>query len=127
MAGMVQQAVAMASDSLIKLDPITAKKVLEGEQRIDDEDVEVEREAINLMILHHPTAMDFRAVFGIVKINADLERIGDCAVNIAHQVPRILQSGVDVPRDARLLAEAALKQVQDTVKCLSTKGPEARR
>ncbi len=124
MAGMVQLSVAMAADALIKLDPVTAKKVLDGEQKIDDEDVEIERQAINLMILHHPAAADFRAVFGIVKINANLERIGDCAVNVAQQVPRILQAGVDVPRDARLLAEAALKQVQDTVKCLSTKDPK---
>jgi phosphate transport system protein len=124
MAVMVQQAAAMAVEALVKLDPATAKKVLEGEQRIDDEDVEVERQAINLMILHHPTAADFRAVFGVVKINSDLERIGDCAVNIAQQVPRILQANVDVPRDARLIAEAALKQVQDTVKCISTKDPQ---
>jgi phosphate transport system protein len=121
MAGMVQQAVAMTSDALIKLETTMAKKVLEGEQRIDDEDVEVERQAINLMILHHPTAADFRAVFGVVKINSDLERIGDCAVNIAQQVPRIIQAGVSVPRDVRLIAEAALKQVQDTVKCISSK------
>jgi len=124
MAGMVQQAVAMTSESLIKLDTVMAKKVLEGEQRIDDEDVEVERQAINLMILHHPTAADFRAVFGVVKINSDLERIGDCAVNVAQQVPRIIQARVPVPRDARLIAEAALKQVQDTVKCISSKDPK---
>jgi phosphate transport system protein len=123
MAGMVQQAAAMAAEALIKLDTATAKKVLEGEQRIDDEDVEVERQAINLMILHHPAAADFRAVFGIVKINSDLERIGDCAVNISQQIPRILQANVGVPRDARLIAEAALKQVQDTVKCISSKDP----
>jgi phosphate transport system protein len=139
MAGMVQQAVATTAHAIVKLDVAAAKKVLAGEQAIDDEDVEIERQAINLMLLHHPAAQDFRAVFGIVKINADLERIGDCAVNISQQVPRILQGltqwkGGDagpagdrvngVPRDMRLLAEAALKQVQDTVRCIATRDPQ---
>jgi phosphate transport system protein len=134
MAGMVQQAVAIAVEAVLKLDVALAKKVLQGETLIDAEDVEIERQAINLMLLHHPTAQDFRMVFGIVKINADLERIGDCAVNIAQQVPAIHYGiarelldnpGADdrpeAPRDMRLLAEATLKQVQDTVRCLSTR------
>jgi len=133
MAGMVQQAVAIAVESVLKLDVALAKKVLQGETLIDAEDIEVERQAINLMLLHHPTAQDFRVVFGIVKINADLERIGDCAVNIAQQVPAIhygmaremldnpAADRPEVPRDMRLLAEATLKQVQDTVRCLSTR------
>src|SRR4051812_34408350 len=82
MAGMVQQSAAIAVDAVLKLDVATAKKVLQGEALIDAEDVEVERMAINLMLLHHPAAQDFRVVFGIIKINADLERIGDCAVNV---------------------------------------------
>ena len=77
MAALVQQAVAKAVGAVVKLDAVAAKQVLEGEQKIDAEDVEVERMAINLMILHHPTAGEFRIVFGIVKINSDLERIGD--------------------------------------------------
>ena len=137
MAGMVQQAAALAVDAVLKLDVAASKKVLQGETLIDAEDVEVERMAINLMLLHHPAAQDFRVVFGIVKINADLERIGDCAVNIAQQVPAIhyalsktmLDSKgegdhPEVPRDMRLLAEAALKQVQDTVRCLSSREVE---
>src|SRR5690242_12443386 len=87
MAGMVQQAVAIAMEAVIKLDVALAKKVLQGEALIDAEDVEVERQAISLMQLHHPVAQDSRVVISIIKINADLERIGDCAVNIAQQVP----------------------------------------
>ena len=134
---MVQQAVAIAVEAVLKLDVGAAKKVLQGETLIDAEDVEVERQAINIMLLHHPAAQDFRVVFGIIKMNADLERIGDCAVNIAQQVPAIhfgmaremldhpeADSRPEVPRDMRLLAEATLKQVQDTVRCLSTREPK---
>ena len=134
MAGIVQQQVALAVEAVIRLDVVTAKKVLQTEATIDAEEVEVERQAINLMLLHHPAAQDFRIVFGIVKMNADLERIGDCAVNIAQQVPAIHYAMArtmletrdagdhpEVPRDMRLLGEATLKQVQDTVRCLSTR------
>jgi phosphate transport system protein len=140
MAGMVQESVATTAEAIVKLDTQSAQRVLSGEAAIDEEDIEIERQAINLMLLHHPNAADFRAVFGIVKINADLERIGDCAVNIAHQVPHIRKGlsfsrgnlggdgmGRDprdaVPRDMRLLAEAALKQVQDTVRCIAQRDP----
>lgn len=141
MAGMVQESVAATAEAIVKLDINAAQRVLAGEAAIDEEDIEIERQAINLMLLHHPNAADFRAVFGIVKINADLERIGDCAVNIAHQVPHIRKglsfssgslagregTGSDpreaVPRDMRLLAEAALKQVQDTVRCIAQRDP----
>ncbi len=120
MAAMVQQAVALAADAIVRLDPDAAAKAIAGEERIDDEDVEVERQAINLMILHHPSAADFRAVFGIVKINANLERIGDCAASIAEQVPRVIDAGIEIPREIKQIAEAALKQVQMTVQCLAT-------
>lgn len=136
MAAKVQESVANTVDAIVKLDVTAAQRVLAGEAAIDEEDIEIERQAINLMLLHHPNAADFRAVFGIVKINADLERIGDCAVNISHQVPHIRKaletanpgSGeIDprdaVPRDMRLLAEAALKQVQDTVRCIAARDP----
>src|ERR1043165_6474694 len=135
MAGIVQQQVALAVEAVIKLDVVTAKKVLQTEATIDAEEVEVERQAINLMLLHHPAAQDFRIVFGIVKMNADLERIADCAVNIAQQIPAIhyamsktllenrdtADDRPEAPRDMRLLAEATLKQVQDTVRCLATR------
>jgi phosphate transport system protein len=120
MAAMVQQAVALAADAITRLDPDAAAKAIAGEERIDEEDVEVERMAINLMILHHPSAADFRAVFGIVKINANLERIGDCAASIAEQVGRVLDANIEIPREIKQIADAALKQVQMTVQCLAT-------
>jgi phosphate transport system protein len=113
----------LACDAITRLDLDAAKKAIASEERIDEEDVEVERMAINLMILHHPSAADFRAVFGIVKINANLERIGDCAASIADQVSRVADSGVEVPREIRQIADAALKQVQLTVQCLATTDP----
>ena len=123
MAAMVQQAVALACEAITRIDAAAAAKALAGEARIDEEDVEVERQAIHLMIQHHPSAADFRAVFGIVKINANLERIGDCAASIAQQVPRIAAAGIEIPREVKQIAEAALKQVQLTVQCMATTDP----
>ena len=121
MAGMAQKAVATASLAVRSLDLSLAEQVFEGEKVIDAEEVEIERQAISLLLLHHPAATDFRVVFGIVKINADLERIGDCAVNIAQQVGRLVQAGRDggVPRDVRLIAEATMAQVEDMLRCVA--------
>lgn len=123
MAGMSQQAVASAALAVKTLDAALAEKVFEGEKLIDAEEVEIERMAINLLLLHHPAATDFRTVFGVVKINADLERIGDCAVNIAQQVGGLVQAGMEggVPRDVRSVADAALTQVEDMVRCIATR------
>lgn len=120
MASLVQQAVAHACDAITRLDLDAARNVITSEEKIDEEDVEVERQAVNLMILHHPSATDFRAVFGIVKNNANLERIGDCAASIAEQARRVAAAGIEVPREVKMIAEAALKQVQMTVQCLAT-------
>jgi phosphate transport system protein len=121
MAGMAQQAVTLAAQAVKTLDPAVVEKVFEGEKLIDAEEVEIERQAINLLLLHHPAATDFRTVFGVVKINSDLERIGDCAVNIAQQVGGLLRAGLEegVPRDVRSIADAALMQVEDMVRCIA--------
>ncbi|HVS71461.1 MAG TPA: phosphate signaling complex protein PhoU [Phycisphaerae bacterium] len=124
MAAMVQQAVALACDAITRLDVEAARKAVAAEERIDEEDVEVERQAINLMILHHPSATDFRAVFGIVKINSNLERIGDCAASVAEQARRVAEAGIEVPREIKQIADAALKQVQLTVQCLGAMDPD---
>ena len=124
MAGLAHQAVGNAATAVKTLDLTLAQAVHEGEKAIDAEEVEIERQAINLLLLHHPAATDFRTVFGIVKINADLERIGDCAVNVAQQVGRLAQLGVEssnVPWDVRAIAEATLKQVEDTVRCIASR------
>ena len=54
--------------------------------RIDEEEVRVEKSAIDVLALQQPAAVDLRTVATIIKVNADFERIADCGVNIAQRV-----------------------------------------
>jgi len=121
---MVQAAVKKSVDALITRDAGLAQSVLAGDAAIDEEEVEIERQAINLLALHQPAAGDLRTVFAVVKINGDLERIADCAVNVAQQVGPFVKSAGELPRDMRIMGEAVLKQVEDTLRCLGNKDPD---
>jgi len=121
MAALVRETVETAANAVLSRDVTLGEKVRELEARTDAQEVEIEKQAISLLLLHAPAASDFRTVFGVVKINGDLERIADCALNICQQVPRFASSPVDTPRAIRDLAEATLKQVDDTVRCLATR------
>ena len=63
--------------------------VIEYDNQIDSFEVEVEEECLKILALHQPVAADLRYVIASLKINNDLERIGDLAVNIAKRTIRI--------------------------------------
>jgi len=66
-----------------------ARQVLEGDMRIDQLEVDLEEDCLKALALYQPVAHDLRFLIAILKINSDLERIGDLAVNIAERVPAI--------------------------------------
>ena len=125
MGRMVQTALQQSVTSLLARQPEDAKAVLEEEKTIDAEEVEIEKQAINLLALHQPAAGDLRTVFAIVKINGDLERIADCAVNIAQQVGPFsvphAEFAEDGIRELRIMAELVLKQLDQTLSSLESK------
>lgn len=121
MGGLVQTSVRQATEALLNGDARTAQDVFDSEAAIDQEEVEIEKLAINLLALHQPAASDLRMVFAIVKINGDLERIGDCAENVARQATALAADHGKVPRDLRDMARATLKQVEEMVRCYSAK------
>lgn len=121
MGGMALGAVREAVAGVVTRDQNAARAAMEGEAAIDAEEVEIEKQAINLLALHQPAAGDLRTVFAVVKINGDLERMADCAVNIAQQAAAVAGSGVEIPRDLRIMAESVLKQFADALQCLATK------
>lgn len=123
MAALVQAAVEQSSQALLTASVETARVVMDNEGQIDAEEVEIERAAINLLARHQPAATDLRTVFAIVKINSDLERIGDCAFNIAQMIAPLAAAPVELPHDLRIMAETTLKQVGDTTRCLANRDP----
>ncbi|MEX0887663.1 MAG: phosphate signaling complex protein PhoU [Phycisphaeraceae bacterium] len=85
LAAMVEQSVADALDAVHRFDVDAARKVIDADDAIDQYELEVEEECLHTLALHQPVAFDLRYIIAILKINNELERIGDLAVNVADQ------------------------------------------
>jgi phosphate transport system protein len=72
-------------------DVALATKIIEGDNRIDLAEVEVEEECLKILALHQPVATDLRFIVAVLKINSDLERIGDLAVNMASRARKLAE------------------------------------
>lgn len=81
----VEKAVALAVRAIEEKDPVTARQVMDSDFAIDQEEVKIEEAAMSILALHQPVASDLRLIVAAIKINTDLERIGDLAVNIAER------------------------------------------
>ena len=90
MSARVEENVETALKALEKRDENLARKVIEIDTEIDTEEIEIEEESLKILALHQPVAIDLRYIIAALKINNDLERIGDLAMAIAKHVLRIL-------------------------------------
>ena len=129
MGAMVQQVVEQAVDAVLAADPRLAQRAIEGDVRVDEEDVRVERLAIDLLALHQPAAGDLRLVTSVIKVNAELERIADCAVNVAQRVPPLKngERAIDVPPDLKLMGDRVVATLRDTIKAFNQGDPDLAR
>ncbi len=83
---MVEEQVQMAVEAVGNNDTELAQKIIQKDIEIDEMEVEIEEECLKILALHQPVAIDLRFLIAVIKINNDLERIGDQAVNIADRV-----------------------------------------
>jgi phosphate transport system protein len=105
LSAITEEAVQKAARAIAERDAELARQVIEGDLVIDRTEVEVEEECLKLLALHQPVAIDLRYIVAILKINNDLERIGDLAVNIAEQaVVLAAQPPVHIPFDFMAMA-----------------------
>jgi len=81
----VEAAVRDATLAIQRQHAEPAYKIIESDYQIDQAEVEVEEECLKILALHQPVAIDLRFIIAVLKINNDLERIGDLAVNIAER------------------------------------------
>ncbi len=114
----VEKQIAAAVEALTEGSAIKARAVIAADELIDRTEVEIEEEAIQLFALQQPVAVDLRLLIGALKINNDLERIGDHAVNIAEGAERIsgmkpVKPFVDLPHMAEI-AMSMLKNALDS-------------
>jgi phosphate transport system protein len=118
MAGTVEDMVQEACEALFQSNATLARRVIERDREVDDEEVDVETETIRLMALYQPVGVDLRTLCTVLKVNNDLERIADCAVNVAE---RAMHS--DLP--AHLADNEALRQMCPLVRQILRKAIHA--
>ena len=80
---LVEEAIHKATTALIERRPELAVEVIDGDNTIDEREVHVEEECLKALALHQPVATDLRFIITVLKVNNDLERMGDLAANIA--------------------------------------------
>src|SRR5208337_3597249 len=116
MAALVEEAINTAVQSLVKRDSDLAQKTLEGEDRINRMETNIEDRCLKLLALQQPMAVNLRFITSAMKIITDLERMGDQAVNIAeraislNQEPQ-LKRYIDIPK----IAEITQSMVKDVL------------
>jgi phosphate transport system protein len=116
---MVEGAIANAVAALVHRDEAIARKVLEEDAEIDRMEVDVEEDCLKILALYQPVAVDLRFVVAVLKINNDLERMGDLAKNIAKRVLFLSRvDRVDVPVDFRGMAIRAQDMVKRSLDAL---------
>ncbi len=84
-SGKVEEALTQAIEALLERDRELAESVIEGDVEIDRLEVELEEKCLKILALHQPVAIDLRFIISALKMNSDLERIGDLAANLAER------------------------------------------
>ncbi len=94
LGALVEQRVHRVKIAVEERDADLAREIIKLDYEIDDMEVEIDEECLKTIALHQPVAADLRFVVAVIKINNDLERIGDQVVNIAQRVVRIAKRAV---------------------------------
>ena len=116
MAGMAEQAVDLAVQAYSQRDIAMCQRVLNHEPAINRAEREVDEFAVDLLAMQQPMAIDLRFILAVIKINADLERVGDQAVNIAQRVIHMIEyDPKELPVDIPAMAAKVRKMVRDAL------------
>jgi phosphate transport system protein len=117
LGNLVENAINFALLSLINRDGELAEKALKFEQEINSKEVQIEEECLKILALHQPVAVDLRFIVVVLKVNNDLERMGDIARNIAKRagylaeqphVPVFQEMSSELPETVRSMVRKSL-------------------
>lgn len=125
---LVEEATTKSIAALTERRGELAEEVLQGDDQIDTREVQVEEDCLKALALHQPVAADLRFIVAVMKVNNDLERMGDLAVNIAGRAQYLsrhdpIRLPVDVPR----MAEAVRSMVRQSLDALIKRDPAVAR
>jgi len=113
MAGMAEQAIQRSIEAYRSRDLSICELVFKAEPAINRLEREIDQMALDLLAMEQPMAIDLRFILSVIRINADLERVGDQAVNIAVRVREMgAFANIDLPVDIPKLASLASAMVR---------------
>jgi len=113
MGGLAEQAVDRARQAYVDRDLARCQMILEGEAQINASEREIDEAAFDLLAMQQPMAVDLRFILAVTKINSDLERVGDQAVNIAERVMDMAELPiVELPVDISRMGAAVSAMVR---------------
>jgi phosphate transport system protein len=113
MGGLAEQAIDRATEAYRTRDSKFCQMVFTGENAINEMEREIDELALDLLAMQQPMAIDLRFILAVLKINADLERVGDQAVNIAQRVLDLISDAeVELPVDIPRMAASVSTMVQ---------------
>jgi phosphate transport system protein len=128
MASKVEMLINQSIEAIRKKDAAMAEAVFGLDKEIDRMEIEVEEEAISLIARHQPAAGDLRFLIGVIKINNDLERIGDHGVNIAQSALDLAgQPDIKPLIDIPWMAGLAVGMLKDSLDSFISGDPEKAR
>ncbi len=115
---LVEHAIRKATVALVEGRQELGEEVIAGDAEIDAREVAVEEECLKVLALHQPVAADLRFIITVLKVNNDLERMGDLATNIAARACHLAGARLPVPKDFGLMVDRVRSMVRDSLDAL---------
>ena len=119
LSAIVEGQLQMSVRAMLDRDEELARTIRQRDAEIDQLEIEVEEECLKTLALYQPVAIDLRLIVAVLKINNDLERIGDLAVNIARKARRLaVLPAIENPFDLSGMAEKTQAMLRDSIDAL---------
>jgi phosphate transport system protein len=112
LSALVEEMIDHAARALRERDTELARQVIDMDGEVDQREVKVEDMCLKMLALHQPVAVDLRRIATVLKVNSDLERIADLAVNVAERASALAQHpGFSVPADLERIVQRSTEMV----------------
>jgi phosphate transport system protein len=116
MGNKIESQVSMGFTSVIQLDEAAPRRVIRGDVEVDNNEIQMEEECLKLLALYQPVANDLRIIVSVLKINTDLERIGDHAKNIAETAIKLsASSDIEIPDNLHIIYKQSRLMLRKTL------------
>lgn len=119
LSNLVEESVHLAVRAVLERGRSISSEVIDGDKEIDTREVDIEEECLKLLALHQPVAADLRFIVATLKMNNDLERIGDLATNIAARAASLTElPRISMPFDLERLSDRTKQMLRMSIDSL---------